>query len=57
MKPRYSAHAMINQNWWFTTLLVKQHKHCPPLNRSIECDVLILEGSHENADIWETSPP
>ena len=23
---------MINQNWWFTILLVKEHKHCPPLN-------------------------
>ena len=31
---------MINQNWWFTTLLTKQFKYCPPLNRSIKCDVL-----------------
>jgi len=22
---------LVNQNWWFTTLLVSQHKHCPPL--------------------------
>ena len=35
-------HTMINQNWWFTTLLVKQFKHCPPLNTSISCDVLIV---------------
>jgi gamma-glutamylputrescine oxidase len=35
---------MINQNWWFTTLLVKQFKHCPPLTRSIKCDVLIVGG-------------
>jgi gamma-glutamylputrescine oxidase len=35
---------MINQNWWFTTLLVKQFKHCPPLNKSIKCDVLIVGG-------------
>ncbi len=37
-------HAMVNQNWWFTTLLVKQFKHCPPLNKSIKCDVLIVGG-------------
>jgi gamma-glutamylputrescine oxidase len=35
---------MINQDWWFTTLLVKQFKHCPPLNRDIRCDVLIVGG-------------
>ncbi|KQU88644.1 hypothetical protein ASD12_29200 [Mesorhizobium sp. Root102] len=35
---------MINQNWWFTTLLTKQFKYCPPLNRSIKCDVLIVGG-------------
>ena len=35
---------MINQNWWFTTLLVKQHKYCPPLNKDIKCDVLIVGG-------------
>jgi len=35
---------MINQNWWFTTLLVKQFKHCPPLSQSIKCDVLIVGG-------------
>ncbi len=36
---------MINQNWWFTTLLVKQHKYCPPLTESIKCDVLIYKDS------------
>jgi gamma-glutamylputrescine oxidase len=35
---------MINQNWWFTTLLIKQFKYCPPLNKSIKCDVLIVGG-------------
>ncbi|MEX2297343.1 MAG: FAD-binding oxidoreductase [Dongiaceae bacterium] len=35
---------MINQDWWFTTLLVKQFKHCPPLNKDIKCDVLIVGG-------------
>src|SRR4029078_6405571 len=35
---------MINQDWWFTTLLAKQFKHCPPLNQDIRCDVLIVGG-------------
>jgi gamma-glutamylputrescine oxidase len=35
---------MINQNWWFTTLLVQAHKYCPPLTRDIRCDVLIVGG-------------
>src|SRR5215203_2808610 len=35
---------MINQDWWFTTLLVRQFKYCPPLNRDIQCDVLIVGG-------------
>lgn len=35
---------MINQNWWFTTMMVKQFKHCPPLTQSINCDVLIVGG-------------
>src|SRR5262245_17166492 len=35
---------MINQDWWFTTLLTKQFKHCPPLNSDIKCDVLIVGG-------------
>jgi len=21
---------LINRNWWFTTLLVSEHKYCPP---------------------------
>ena len=36
--------SMVNQNWWFTTLLVKQFKYCPPLSKSIKCDVLIVGG-------------
>jgi gamma-glutamylputrescine oxidase len=35
---------LVNQNWWFTTLLVSQHKHCPPLTRNIKCDVVIVGG-------------
>jgi len=35
---------LVNQNWWFTTLLVSQHKHCPPLTRDIKCDVVIVGG-------------
>jgi gamma-glutamylputrescine oxidase len=35
---------MINQNWWFTTLLIKQFKFCPPINKDIKCDVLIVGG-------------
>jgi gamma-glutamylputrescine oxidase len=35
---------MVNQNWWITTLLVQDGKHCPPLNKSIKCDVLIVGG-------------
>jgi gamma-glutamylputrescine oxidase len=35
---------LVNQNWWFTTLLVKQHKYCPPLTKAIKCDVLIVGG-------------
>lgn len=33
---------MINQNWWFTTLLTRQFKYCPPLSTDIKCDVLIV---------------
>ena len=35
---------MINQDWWFTTLLAKQFKYCPPLRQDIRCDVLIVGG-------------
>lgn len=35
---------IINQNWWFTTLMVNEHKNCPPLTRSINCDVAIVGG-------------
>jgi len=33
---------LVNQNWWFTTLLVTKHRHCPPLTRDIKCDVAIV---------------
>jgi len=35
---------LVNQNWWFTTLLVSEHKHCPPLDKDIKCDVVIVGG-------------
>ncbi len=35
---------MVNQNWWITTLMVQQHKYCPPLTKDIKCDVLIVGG-------------
>ena len=35
---------MIVQNWWFTTLLEKKYKVCPPLQGDIHCDVLIIGG-------------
>lgn len=35
---------IINQNWWFTTLMVNEHKYCPPLTSSIKCDVAIVGG-------------
>jgi gamma-glutamylputrescine oxidase len=35
---------MVNQNWWITTLLIKEHHYCPPLTRAIKCDVLIVGG-------------
>ena len=34
---------MINQNWWFTTL-VRRYQYCPPLTKDIKCDVLIVGG-------------
>ena len=36
--------SMVNQNWWYTTLLTSQFKYCPPLNKDIKCDVLIVGG-------------
>jgi gamma-glutamylputrescine oxidase len=36
--------SMVHQNWWFTTLLVKQFEYCPPLSKSLKCDVLIVGG-------------
>lgn len=39
---------MINQNSWFSTLLIRQFKYCPPLSKSIECDVLIVGGGQRH---------
>jgi gamma-glutamylputrescine oxidase len=35
---------LVNQNWWFTTLLVSKHTYCPPLDKHIKCDVVIVGG-------------
>ena len=35
---------LVNQNWWITTLLVNEHRHCPPLTKDIKCDVAIVGG-------------
>jgi hypothetical protein len=35
---------LVHQNWRFTTLLIKQFKYCPPLSKSLKCDVLIVGG-------------
>ncbi len=35
---------MVNQNWWITTLMIKEHRYCPPLTKDIKCDVLIVGG-------------
>ncbi len=35
---------LVNQNWWFTTLMVNAYRHCPPLAKDIKCDVLIVGG-------------
>lgn len=35
---------MVNQNWWITTLMIKEHRYCPPLTKAIKCDVLIVGG-------------
>jgi gamma-glutamylputrescine oxidase len=35
---------MVNQNWWFTTLMTRNHEYCPPLTKDIQCDVLIVGG-------------
>ena len=48
---------MINQNWWFSTLLIKQFKYCPPLNRSIKCDVLIVGGGFSGVSAAAWSAP
>ena len=35
---------LVNQNWWFTTLMINAHKYCPPLTKDIKCDVLVVGG-------------
>ena len=35
---------LVNQSWWITTLMVNEHRHCPPLNKDIQCDVAIVGG-------------
>jgi gamma-glutamylputrescine oxidase len=35
---------LVNQNWWFTTLMIREHRYCPPLTQAIKCDVLIVGG-------------
>ena len=35
---------MINQSWWINTLMVREHKYCPPLTKAIKSDVLIVGG-------------
>ncbi len=35
---------LVNQNWWITTLMIKEHRYCPPLTQDIKCDVLIVGG-------------
>jgi gamma-glutamylputrescine oxidase len=33
---------MLVQNWWFTTLLQQKYAVCPPLQKNISCDILII---------------
>jgi gamma-glutamylputrescine oxidase len=35
---------LVNQSWWITTLMVNQHRHCPPLKSDIKADVCIVGG-------------
>ena len=35
---------MILQNWWYTTLLNTKADFCPPLQKNISCDVLVVGG-------------
>jgi len=44
----------VHQNWWFTTLLIRQFKYCPPLSKSLKCDVLIVGG---DTGLWRNGPP
>jgi gamma-glutamylputrescine oxidase len=35
---------IVNQNWWFTTLMMSDPLECPPLRADIKCDVVIVGG-------------
>jgi gamma-glutamylputrescine oxidase len=35
---------LVNQSWWITTLMVNEHRHCPPLKSDIKADVCIVGG-------------
>jgi gamma-glutamylputrescine oxidase len=35
---------LVNQNWWITTLMLTEHRYCPPLTKDIKCDVLVVGG-------------
>ena len=40
--------SLVHQNWWVTTLPIRSHKYCPPLSKSLKCDVLIVGGGVTN---------
>lgn len=31
----------VNQNWWITTLMIKEHRYRPPVAKDIKCEVLV----------------
>jgi gamma-glutamylputrescine oxidase len=35
---------IVNQNWWITTLAVREFAYCPPLTEHIKSDVVIVGG-------------
>ena len=47
---------LVNQNWWFTTLMVSQHKYCPPLTKDIKCDVAIVGAGFAGASAAAAIP-
>jgi len=46
---------IVNQNWWFTTLMVKGHRYCPPLTKAIKCHVLIVGGGFSGVSARRSS--